>query len=189
MRAMHSMLGLIMSEDFRESSEDECLYCGVSLLGLGPAWTLLIMGFFFFPTWVLGTLYAFSKSRSKRTAGVINLLMVLTATCIILVITNSGKGTFYLACIIGVVAIGLILVTLISYLKKRRQRLRANVWKRLRELMKEAREEEKKKAQMQAGAASRVVVEVGEEDNASETAPPSSSASLRTRGAPADTLV
>lgn len=146
MRAMHSMLGLIMSEDFRESSEDECLYCGVSLLGLGPAWTLFVMGWFFPPAWVLGTLYAFSKSRSKRTAGVINMLMILMITCVVLIITNSGKGSFYVACIIGVVVIGLVLITTISFFKKKRQRLRASVWKRLRVLMREAREEEAKKA-------------------------------------------
>jgi hypothetical protein len=31
-----------MSEDFRETAENECLYCGTSILGLGPAWTLCV---------------------------------------------------------------------------------------------------------------------------------------------------
>ena len=71
--------------------------------------------------------------------------MVMLAVCIILVVTNSGKGIFYVAIIIAVVVVGLVFVTTISYYRKKRQRLRASVWKRLRQLMAEAREEEARK--------------------------------------------
>ena len=39
-RTVQSVVDIIMSEDFRETSDNECLYCGTSIMGLGPAWTM-----------------------------------------------------------------------------------------------------------------------------------------------------
>lgn len=44
-RQVQSMVDIILSEDFRETSENECLYCGTSIMGLGPAWTLYVPTF------------------------------------------------------------------------------------------------------------------------------------------------
>lgn len=135
-RTVQSVVDIIMSEDFRETSDNECLYCGTSIMGLGPAWTLFIIGFFFFPAWILGTLYLGSKLRSKKMAGLANFLMLCS---LVLVIVSFG---FYAddvvprlaAAVVILMVAGILLVYTISYFRDRRRRLEQSVWKRLRGL-------------------------------------------------------
>jgi hypothetical protein len=54
--AVQSMATYVLSEEFRENPRDAWIYCGFSLFGLGPAWSMFVLGFFCPLAWPLGIL-------------------------------------------------------------------------------------------------------------------------------------
>jgi hypothetical protein len=142
-RTVQSMVDIILSEDFRETAENECLYCGTSIMGLGPAWTLFIIGFFFFPSWILGSLYIGSKLKAKKLAGLANFLMVCFLVLVIVSFSFYGTDVIpqFAAAVVILMVVGILVVYIISHFRDRRRRLQQSVWKRLRQLREQQRAE------------------------------------------------
>jgi len=125
--AIHSMASYVMSEDFRETSES-WIYCGLSLFGLGPAWSMFLLGFLCPISWLLATLYCREPNPVKKTGGIASLLMlILTAFCVV------GYAVFdqfpYFKFSLCILVVGILFLFVIAYYRARRQRLRNKILK------------------------------------------------------------
>jgi len=133
-RNFRKIIDLVMSEDFRETTEHELLYCGVSVMGLGPAWTMFVLGFAFPLAWLPGSLYMSSKLQTKKIAGVCNFLMLCLVVSFIVGVC-LGLSSHYAYALLCIVGIGAIITSVVFYYRHKRLKLKANVWKQLRKLV------------------------------------------------------
>lgn len=109
-----------------------------SLFGLGPAWTLYMLGFFFPLFWAFGSLFILSHSKSKKICGSLHLItffLTVLIGCLIYYPNSAYSDPFKYAFPIFIVSLGLIAVLAngVRWNWKQNQRLRARAHRRRHE--------------------------------------------------------
>jgi len=122
---------LIMSEDFREGPRTDWVYCGLSICGLGPAWSVFVMGFFFTPAWFLGSLYINSKNSIKKAAGVASILMLCVVGLMLATIVFMPTSKMPLRAVIScIVVVGVAFLASVAYYKREQELMYHKILKR-----------------------------------------------------------
>jgi hypothetical protein len=129
MSTLQNMASYILSEDFREGASDSIIHCGFSLFGLGPAWSMFVLGFAFPPSWILGSLYLSASNPVKRVAGVANFMMSLVFALLVVGFIVLFKQVVYRSTA-TVLITGVIFLIVITYFKRKREKLRNKVMKK-----------------------------------------------------------
>jgi len=129
------VIEFVTNEEFQlDKDEGWCCYC--SIFGMGPAWTLFILGFFFWIFWLFGVFYIFScQNRVRRFGGAANLL-----ACILSVMYLSVIPTFFpieaitISLLASFIA-GVIILSLLAWHQKKKMGKRKLAKKELRSLL------------------------------------------------------
>lgn len=113
-----SVLYYIASEESLENQR----HCYCSFFGLGPAWSLFLLGFVFTGiTWIFGIFYICSTNHVKRVAGVANLIMAVVLVTYYIILGLYGFAPeIIIFTTAGLIAIGAICMLVMSLYGRRR---------------------------------------------------------------------
>lgn len=152
MSILQSMSSYVLSEGFREgdSDTDSWIHCGFSLFGLGPAWSLFLLGFICPPVWLLGALCIYkpplcllyelfymsvdkcldmsARTPVKRVAGSANCFLLLLTVLVVVGLPWMYKFKLYRLTAL-LLLVGVVFFFVVSYFKWRRQRIRDKLLK------------------------------------------------------------
>ncbi|EGG23096.1 NDT80/PhoG-like protein [Cavenderia fasciculata] len=111
------MLSEEQSKQHNSDHGDSCVYC--SLMGLGPAWTMFVFGFFVPLFWLFGSFFLFSPSRVKWVSGLVNFitLVIFVIATVLLVFYQPNIA----AAIImpSIIVFGIVLCIVIGFFRQR----------------------------------------------------------------------
>jgi len=115
---MQDLVSFMHSEQTNHINPDEsCVYC--SLMGLGPAWTMFIFGFFVPIFWIVGSFFLFSPSRVKWMSGLANFIATIVGTCYIFLIVFYVPKIAAVIIIPAFLIVGIIICLFIGFFRQR----------------------------------------------------------------------
>eukprot|EP01117_Protostelium_nocturnum_P006084 TRINITY_DN2190_c0_g1_i1.p1 TRINITY_DN2190_c0_g1~~TRINITY_DN2190_c0_g1_i1.p1 ORF type:complete len:838 (-),score=311.05 TRINITY_DN2190_c0_g1_i1:299-2812(-) len=129
---LDGVVDYIMSEEARVDNGFACCFC--SMFGLGPAWTMWVLGWIFPPFWLAGIPYIASWTNStRRKAGIaclVSMIIFILYWTMFLLLKDQAPLSplwgFEVELVIGIVVIVIITV----YLTKRNQKIIQQRYKR-----------------------------------------------------------
>jgi len=88
---------LISIINYIQNAEQSHTTYSCNMLGMGPAWTMCILGFFFPPLLFIGSMYMFSAMRTRQVAGIVSFLTLASLVLYMIIFALSHPGNFHIA--------------------------------------------------------------------------------------------
>lgn len=128
-----SVLDYISSEEALENNR----HCYCSFFGLGPAWSLFLLGFVFTGIpWIFGIFYICSTNHVKRVAGVANLVMAVVLVTYYIVVGLYGfNPSVLIFTTAGLLAIGALCMLVMSLYGRKRSLERETALRQMKNLI------------------------------------------------------
>eukprot|EP01133_Synstelium_polycarpum_P003734 gene3734-4304_t len=118
---MQDLVSFMLSEEDANAGgnhvDDSCIYC--SIMGLGPAWTMWIFGWFFPFFFIVGSFYLFSPSRVKWISGLVNFITMLVVGMTIVLLTFYVPNLAGVILIPSLIGIGIFVCIVVGFFRQR----------------------------------------------------------------------
>jgi len=129
-----NLIDYVSDSQFQRDYDDGSALCYCNFLGVGPAWTLWLCGFFFPPFWMIGICYLSSRNTVRKRAGVAHLVsffaFILLAVFYDVVLpryTAQFSVGFAVLCFLFVGVICVTILTFIMTKKNQKERKKSMV--------------------------------------------------------------
>lgn len=129
---LEQVIDFITSEEL-SSDTDDGGFCYCSIFGMGPAWTLFIVGFFFWLFWFFGSFYIFYfHNKTRRTGGVANLIALVAVTVYVALVSIFLPHEVIPVSLLASFIAGIVVLTLLAWHQSKKNVKRKAARKQLR---------------------------------------------------------
>ncbi|GAM26868.1 hypothetical protein SAMD00019534_100430 [Acytostelium subglobosum LB1] len=115
---MQDLVSFMLSEEGKHKSHDDsCVYC--SLMGLGPAWTMFVFGFFVPFFWLFGSFFLFSPSRVKWISGLVNFITTIIYVIVAVLLTLMAPDLAFAIILPSFCGMGILCCIVVGFFRQR----------------------------------------------------------------------